>query len=73
MSEIHLACKAGKQIPARSQYGKDTGKSEDAQEVCIFSEQRQKEEKEKKEDDDNPGREDKHFVFKHGKQLSQVK
>jgi hypothetical protein len=54
MSKIHLAGKAGKQIPARSQYGKDTGEREDAQEVRIFSEHRQEKKKKKEEDDDNP-------------------
>jgi hypothetical protein len=73
MSEIHLAGKAGKQIPARSQYGKDTGESEDAQEVRIFRKYRQEEKKEKKEHDDDPGRENKYFVLEYRKQLSQVK
>jgi hypothetical protein len=73
MSEIHLAGKPGKQIPARSQYGKDTGESENAQEVGIFGKQRQDEQKEKKEQGNDPGWENKNFVFKYGKQLSQVK
>ena len=73
MSEIHLAGKAGKQIPARSKYGKDTGESEDAQEVGIFGKQRQEKQKEKKEHDHDTGGEDKHFVFEYGKQPSQVK
>jgi hypothetical protein len=73
MSEIHLAGKAGKQIPARSKYGKDTGESENAQEVGIFGKQRQDEQKEKKEQGNDPGWENKNFVFKYGKQLSQVK
>ena len=38
--EIHLTGETGKQIPARSQYGKDTGQSKDAQEVSIFGKQR---------------------------------
>jgi hypothetical protein len=73
MSEIHLAGKAGKQIPARSQNGKDTGQSEDAQKVGIFGKHRQEEEEEEKEYDNDPGGKDKHFVFEYGKQLSQVK
>ena len=73
MSEIHLAGKAGKQIPTRSKYGKDTGESEDAQEVGIFGKHRQEEQKDKKEHEDNPGWENKYFVFEYGKQLSQVK
>jgi hypothetical protein len=71
--EIHLAGKAGKQIPARSKYRKDTGESEDAQEVSIFSKHWQEEQKEKKQDDDHTGWENKHFVSEYGKQLSQVK
>jgi hypothetical protein len=73
MSKIHLACKAGKQIPARSQYGKDTGEREDAQKVGIFGKQRQEEQKEKKENGNDAGGENQHFVFEDGKQLSQVK
>ena len=73
MSEIHLACKTGKQIPARSEDGKDTGESEDAQEVGIFGKHRQEEQKEKKQNDNDTGGENKHFVFEYGKQLSQVK
>jgi hypothetical protein len=73
MSEIHLAGKARKQIPARSKYGKDTGESEDPKEVRIFGKHRQEEQKEKKEHDNDPGWENKHFVFEYGKQLSQVK
>jgi hypothetical protein len=73
MSKIHLAGKTGKQIPTRGQYGKDTGESEDAQEVRILGKHRQEEKKEEKEYDDDPGRKDKDFVFKHGEKLSQVK
>jgi hypothetical protein len=73
MSEIHLAGKARKQIPARSQYGKDTGESKDAQEVGIFGKHGQEEKKKKKEYDNDTGWENKHFVSEHGKQLSQVK
>jgi hypothetical protein len=73
MPEVHLAGKTGKQIPARSQYGKDTGENEDAQEVGIFGKQWQEEQKEKKEHDDDTGWENEHFVSDYGKQLSQVK
>jgi hypothetical protein len=73
MPEIHLADKAGKQIPTRSEYGKDTGKSKDTQEIDIFGKHRQEEQKEKEEHDDDTGWENEHFVFKYGKQLSQVK
>jgi hypothetical protein len=38
MSEIHLTGETGKQIPARREYGKDTGEREDAQEIGIFGE-----------------------------------
>jgi hypothetical protein len=70
MSKIHLTCEAGEQIPARSQDGKDTGESENAQEVGIFGEHRQEEKKKKKEHDSNTGWENKHFVFEYGKKFS---
>jgi len=73
MSEVHLAGKAGKEIPTCSKYGKDTGESEDAQKVGIFGKYGQEEEKDKKQDDNDTGWENKHFVFEYGKQLSQVK
>jgi hypothetical protein len=73
MPEVHLTGKAGKQIPARSQYGKDTGENEDAQEVGIFGIQWQEEQKEKKEDDNDTGRENEHFVSDYGKQFSKIK
>jgi hypothetical protein len=72
MSEIHLAGIAGKQIPARSKYGKDTGESEDTQEIGVLSQEGQEEQKEKKEHDNDPGRENKHFFLENGKQLSEV-
>jgi hypothetical protein len=65
-----LAGKAGKQIPARSQYGKDTGENEDSQEVGIFGQQWQEEQKEKEEDDNNTGWENDHFVSDYRKQFS---
>jgi hypothetical protein len=73
MPEIHLSGKAGKQIPARRQYGKDTGERKDAQKVSIFGEHGQEEQNEKKEDGNDPGWENKHLVLEYGKQLSQVK
>jgi hypothetical protein len=45
MAEIHLAGEAGKQIPAPSKYGIDTGESEDAKEVGIFGKKGQEEQK----------------------------
>jgi hypothetical protein len=73
MPEIHLAGKTGKQIPAGSQYGKDAGESEDTQEIDIFGKNWQEEHKEKKEHNDDTGWENKHFIFEHREQLSQVK
>jgi hypothetical protein len=73
MSEIHLTGETGKQIPTRRQYGKDTGEREDTQEISIFGKHGQEEQNEKKENNNDPGRENKHFIFEYGKQLSKIK
>ena len=73
MSEVHLAGKTGKQIPARRQYGKDTGEGDDAQEVRIFGKQGQEKQKEKEKHDGYTGWENKHFVFDYRKEFSKVK
>jgi hypothetical protein len=73
MPEVHLAGKAGKQIPTRSQYGINTGENEDAEDVRILGKQWQKEQKKKKEPHGDTGWENKYFVLDYGKQLSQIK
>jgi hypothetical protein len=73
VSEIHLAGKTREQIPARRQYGEDTGESQDAHEIGIFGEHGQEKKKEKKKDHSDPGWEDDHLIFEHGEQLPQVK
>ncbi len=73
MSKIHLTGETGEQIPTRSEDGKDTSEGEDAQEVRISGKEGQKEQEEKKDYDNDPGWENKHFVFKYGEKLSQVK
>jgi hypothetical protein len=73
MSETHLAGITGKQIPARSKDGKDTGENKDAQEVGIVAHHRQEEQYQDKDYDGDTGGENEHFVFDDGKQLSQVK
>ena len=73
MSEINLTGETGKQIPTRSQYGEDTGEGEDAQDIGIFGEHGQEEKEKEKNDDNDPGRENKHFVFEYGKKLSKIK
>jgi hypothetical protein len=72
VSEIHLACIAGKQIPARSKYGKDAGQSEDAEEIGVLSQQGQEKQKDKKKHGNDPRRENNHFVLEHGKEFSKI-
>jgi len=66
MSEVHLAGEPREQIPTRSQYGKDAGESEDAQDIGIFGKQRQEEKENEKDDDNDSGWKNKHFILEYG-------
>jgi hypothetical protein len=70
--KIHLTGKTGQEIPTGGQDGENVGQNQDAQQVRVLSDNRQKEQNQKEKKDGNPAGEYEYFSSEDGVKLSQV-
>ena len=67
--KIHLTGKTGQEIPTGGQDGENVGQNQDAQQVRVLCNNRQKEQNQKEKKDDNPAGEYEYFSSENGVKL----